>query len=73
MKEAGLRFRAAGMAANRKRLDLSAADFGVLVGATGQSIYAGKLERRSQGRKHWSRLQRFAESASVKSIPSSRS
>lgn len=36
----GLRFRAAGMAANRKRLGLSAADFGLLVGATGQSVYA---------------------------------
>lgn len=35
-----LRFRAAGMANNRKRLGLSAADFGLLVGATGQSIYA---------------------------------
>jgi DNA-binding transcriptional regulator YiaG len=34
------RFRAAGMAANRKRLGLSAADFGLLVGATGQSVYA---------------------------------
>jgi DNA-binding transcriptional regulator YiaG len=37
---AGLRFRAKGMAANRQRLGLSAADFGLLVGATGQSIYA---------------------------------
>jgi DNA-binding transcriptional regulator YiaG len=36
----GLRFRAKGMAANRQRLGLSAADFGLLVGATGQSIYA---------------------------------
>ena len=36
----GLRFRAKGMAANRKRLGLSAADFGLLVGATGQSVYA---------------------------------
>jgi DNA-binding transcriptional regulator YiaG len=35
----GLRFRAGGMAANRKRLGLSAADFGMLVGATGQSVY----------------------------------
>lgn len=35
-----LRFRAAGMAANRKRLGLSAADFGRLVGATGQSVYS---------------------------------
>ena len=32
---AGLRFRAKGMAANRKRLGLSAADFGLLVGTTG--------------------------------------
>ena len=27
------------MATNRKRLGLSAADFGMLVGATGQSVY----------------------------------
>ena len=38
--EGGLRFRAQGMAANRKRLGLSAADFGLLVGATAQSVYA---------------------------------
>lgn len=47
----GLRFRAAGMAANRKRLGLSAAEFGLLVGATGQSIYAweaGKAKPRPQ-------------------------
>lgn len=36
---AGLRFRAKGMATNRKRLGLSAEDFGVLVGATGKSVY----------------------------------
>ncbi len=36
----GLRFRAAGLANNRKRLELSAHDFGLLVGATGQSVYA---------------------------------
>lgn len=35
----GLRFRAAGMASNRKRLGLSAHDFGLLVGASGQSVY----------------------------------
>lgn len=34
-----LRFRAAGMAANRKRLGLSAADFGLLIGASAQSVY----------------------------------
>lgn len=46
-----LRFRAAGMAANRKRLGLSAADFGLLVGATGQSVYAweqGKTKPRGR-------------------------
>ena len=41
----GLRFRASGMAANRKRLGLSAADFGLLVGATGQSIYAWEARK----------------------------
>jgi len=48
---ASLRFRAAGMAANRKRLGLSAADFGKLVGATGQSVYAweaGKSKPRAE-------------------------
>ena len=47
----GFRFRAKGMASNRKRLGLSAADFGLLVGATGQSIYAweaGKAKPRPQ-------------------------
>ena len=47
----GLRFRASGMAANRKRLGLSAADFGLLLGATGQSVYAwesGKSKPRPQ-------------------------
>lgn len=33
------RFRAAGLASHRKRLGLSAADFGRLVGASGQSVY----------------------------------
>jgi DNA-binding transcriptional regulator YiaG len=45
-----LRFRASGMAANRKRLGLSAADFALLVGATGQSVYAweaGKAKPRA--------------------------
>lgn len=34
-----LRFRSAGMAANRKRLGLSAQEFGLLVGASGQAVY----------------------------------
>jgi DNA-binding transcriptional regulator YiaG len=45
-----LRFRASGMAANRKRLGLSAADFALLVGTTGQSVYAweaGKAKPRA--------------------------
>lgn len=48
---AQFRFRATGMAANRKRLGLSAADFGLLVGATGQSVYAweaGKAKPRGK-------------------------
>jgi DNA-binding transcriptional regulator YiaG len=36
----GLRFRAQGMASNRKRLALSAQEFGLLIGATAQSVYA---------------------------------
>ncbi len=47
----GMRFRAAGMASNRKRLGLSAEDFGLLVGASGQSVYQweqGKAKPRSQ-------------------------
>lgn len=39
------------MASNRKRLGLSAAEFGMLVGATGQSIYAwesGKSKPRAR-------------------------
>jgi DNA-binding transcriptional regulator YiaG len=46
-----LRFRASGMAANRKRLGLSAADFALLVGTTGQSVYAweaGKSKPRAE-------------------------
>jgi len=39
------------MASNRKRLGLSAADFALLVGATGQSVYAweaGKAKPRGE-------------------------
>jgi len=46
-----LRFRAQGMASNRKRLGLSAEDFGLLVGASGQSVYlweSGKTKPRPQ-------------------------
>ena len=39
------RFRAEGMASNRKRLGLSAADFGLLVGATAQSVYAWEARK----------------------------
>lgn len=45
------RFRAAGLASNRKRLGLSAAEFGLLVGASEQSIYAwetGKAKPRAR-------------------------
>lgn len=43
------RFRAGGMASNRKRLGLSAEDFGLLVGTSGQSVYlweSGKTKPR---------------------------
>jgi DNA-binding transcriptional regulator YiaG len=47
-----LRFRASGLASHRKRLGLSAADFGSLLGVSGQSVYkweAGEVKpRRSQ-------------------------
>ena len=47
----GLITTAAGMASNRKRLGLSAADFALLVGTTGQSVYAweaGKSKPRAE-------------------------
>jgi DNA-binding transcriptional regulator YiaG len=50
-ESSGLRFSAKGMAGNRKRLGLSAAEFGLLVGTTGQSIYAwesGKSKPRAK-------------------------
>jgi DNA-binding transcriptional regulator YiaG len=36
---AALRFRASGLASHRKRLELSAADFGRLLGVSGQTVY----------------------------------
>ncbi len=49
--DGGRRFAAKGLASNRKRLGLSAADFGLLVGVSGQSIYAwetGKAQPRAR-------------------------
>jgi DNA-binding XRE family transcriptional regulator len=46
-----IRFRAEGLASNRKRLGLSAHDFGLLVGASGQSVYwweQGKVKPRAK-------------------------
>ncbi len=40
----GLRFTAKGLRSQRKRLALSAADYGKLVGVTGQSIYSWERE-----------------------------
>lgn len=48
--ESKLRFSAKGLAAQRKRLQLSAADVGLLLGTTGQTIYnweAGKARPRA--------------------------
>lgn len=47
----GFRFRAQGMASNRKRLGLSAEDFGLLIGTSGQSVYSwerGKSKPRAK-------------------------
>ena len=60
----GLRFRAKGMAANRKRLGLSAADFALLVGATGQSVYAweaGKSKPRAEALQAIASLRRIGK------------
>lgn len=46
-----VRFSAKGLAANRRRLGLSAADFGLLIGASGQSVYlweAGRAQPRAK-------------------------
>ena len=42
---AGIRFSAKGLASHRERLGLSAGDFGLLVGVSGQTIYAWEQER----------------------------
>lgn len=52
----GLRFRAAGMASNRKRLGLSAEDFGLLVGASGQSVYSWERGTSKPRAKHLSAI-----------------
>lgn len=47
----GVRFSAKGLASNRRRLGLSAADLGLLVGASGQSVYLwenGKTQPRAK-------------------------
>ncbi len=62
--EEGLRFRAKGMASNRKRLGLSAADFALLVGATGQSVYAweaGKSKPRAEALQAIASLRRIGK------------
>lgn len=49
--DTGHRFQARGLATNRARLGLSAADFGLLVGTTGQSVYSwesGKSKPRAK-------------------------
>lgn len=50
-EEGRFRFSAKGLVTNRRRLGLSAAEFGLLVGASGQSIYlweAGKAQPRAK-------------------------
>lgn len=59
---AGTRFTAKGLRSQRKRLGLSAADYGKLVGVTGQSIYSWEQEK-SRPRK-----QQVAQIASVRRL-----
>jgi DNA-binding transcriptional regulator YiaG len=46
----GLRFSAKGLRSNRKRLGLSATDYGMLIGVTGQTIYNWEREASSPGK-----------------------
>jgi DNA-binding transcriptional regulator YiaG len=46
----GLRFSAKGLRSNRKRLGLSAADYGMLVGVTGQTVYNWEREASTPGK-----------------------
>lgn len=48
----GLRFSAKGLASNRRRLGLSAEDFGLLVGTSGQSVYAWESGRTQPRARH---------------------
>ena len=43
-KSGGVRFSAKGLRTNRKRLGLSASDFGKLIGVTGQTVYKWEQE-----------------------------
>jgi len=46
----GLRFSAKGLRSNRKRLGLSAADFGALIGVTAQTVYNWERKRSRPGK-----------------------
>jgi DNA-binding transcriptional regulator YiaG len=46
----GLRFSAKGLRSNRKRLGLSAADYGALIGVTAQTVYNWERERSRPGK-----------------------
>jgi DNA-binding transcriptional regulator YiaG len=46
----GVRFSAKGLRSNRKRLGLSAADYGMLIGVTGQTVYNWEREASSPGK-----------------------
>jgi DNA-binding XRE family transcriptional regulator len=52
----GLRFRADGLRSLRKRLGLSAADFGKLIGASGLSIYMWESGKTKPRRKYVAKL-----------------
>jgi DNA-binding XRE family transcriptional regulator len=58
----GVRFTAKGLRSQRQRLGLSAADYGKLIGVTGQTIYSWEHETA------WPRRQQVARLASLRRI-----
>jgi DNA-binding transcriptional regulator YiaG len=52
----GLRFSAKGLRSNRKRLGLSAADYGMLIGVTAQTVYNWEREVSSPGKQQLAAL-----------------
>jgi len=66
-----LRFRAKGFAAHRRRLDLSAAQAGALLGVSGQSIYhweAGKAKPRASQMERIAALRKLSKTQAAAAV-----